>query len=349
MSAGNHTDSPQILKKNIWNTIKIKDQKIKAMTKKVLFTINGFEVRENSTYIVKDKKDFDGPSGFAKEGITKVPGPGVGDTFQCRYPREPGTDIGVWDTGFYPHSPCYRNQDAEIVDKEIANLMTNLVEPYRRFTGKPTALSQEDEAFWNAQKFHVHSKKVLNTSSPVQLLELYFALRTYQVAPKGKERDFKYKEAAYIIVDQSKDVNTKNEQTTELFKTIGMFTTMMSTQKRILILILNYMGMAVSEEVEDGTLIGMFNEYLMQVPERASQFMQLAKEANTEDGQAKFDIYKKLKILAGRGGKVTKTPSGVFFYEDQEIGPDLKSAAESISKDSQMGEIRKEILLGDDK
>jgi hypothetical protein len=31
---------------------------------KILFTVNGFAVKADSSYVVKDKKDMDAPSGY---------------------------------------------------------------------------------------------------------------------------------------------------------------------------------------------------------------------------------------------------------------------------------------------
>lgn len=317
------------------------------MRNSTLFTVAGFEVKEGGSYMIKDKKDLNAPIGFVKEGISKVPGNGIAETFHCNYISENVNTPGVWDSGFFAYSPCYRGQPSEAVNKEIENLMKNVVEPYQKAVGKPDALLTQENEFWESLRFEIHTKKIFNVDSPQSRLELYFALRSYQAAPMDKQLEGKYRNASYVVQDSTHIVKKEHVKSNELFKTIGLFMKMYETQKPLLFLILNYMGLTVSEEIDEETLVGMFKEFLDTSFELQSKFISLCKESEKEAGKAKFDIYKKLQKIAGRGGKLVKAPSGTFFYDEQEIGPDLKSAAENISKVSELDDVKKAILFGD--
>lgn len=317
--------------------------------KKVLFVINGFEVRENSTYIVKDKRDANGPDGIAKAGLTKIPGPGIGNRFAARFIADSeGSKEGSWDTGFYVHSPCYRGIPEAEAEIQVKALQDSIVKPYQRAKGNESLLDRNDDKFWDKFRFEVFTKKVFNTAEITQLLELYFALRTYHVAPKEKEKEHIYADTAYLIIDSTKDTKLKDEKASNLFKTIGLFMAMLQNEKPMLLLILNYMGLAVSEDVPDEVLNGMFKDFLDADEMRGNHFCKFVEESKKEEGKAKFDIYKRLRDSIGKGSKVTRTAGGVYFYDSVEIGPDLKTAADNIARQADLIEIKRELLLIDE-
>ena len=96
--------------------------------KDTLFKINDFEVKKDSIYVVKDKRDMDAPSGFIRAGVSKLPSKGVGDTFQVRYVSRDGGRTGTWDTGFYEFSHCYKTQDKDSVKPLITSLKKNILD-----------------------------------------------------------------------------------------------------------------------------------------------------------------------------------------------------------------------------
>jgi len=324
------------------------------MDNELLFEVEGFKVYKNSTYVVRDKEDLDAPSGFIDAGVTKLPSDGVGESFQCRYKRTSAT-TGIWDTGFHIYSPCYEHISSSEEKKLIVDqLMKNLVEPYRAATGDENALSHNNEEFWLKTNFQVYTGQVFNTASPKEAVELYFAVKTRNLTPKGQEGDSRFNQSAFVVVDINKDVKRKDEKSANFFKAVGIFERLLSGDKQRLFSVLSYSGMPVSQEIEDDAFRGMFDQHLRMDLRKGSStknidiFIKTVEETETEEGKAKVDIYLKLKEAYQRSNKVTKNPNGVYYYEDREIGPDLKAAATNIAKTKDMESIKKDLLLLDE-
>lgn len=318
------------------------------MNKKPIFEIDGFKVYDNSTYVIRDKEDYNAPSGFIKRGVTKLPSDGVGVTYQCGYVRKTPTS-GVWDTGFWEYSPCYSNKNSEEVKLLVDNLKKSLVEPYERFSGKSGELVQTNDEFWTRKSFEVYTGKVYSTRDPEDRLALYFALKERRVTPKDKKGDATYKQSAYVILDINKDVKRKDEKSANLFKAIGSFEGLLQTDKNRLTGVLNYLNLVVASDIEDDSFRGIFKEWLEQKNGmNVELFLSLFNETKTEKGKAKVEIYIKLKQSLLKGNVVTKNPNGVLYYNEVEIGPDLKSAASNISKQKEFQTIKKELLFLDE-
>lgn len=316
-----------------------------------LFSVNGFTVRANSTYVIRHKKDLSAPTGFQKEGATKLPSDNVSESFQCRYIRHEGSTSGVWDTGFYEYSPCYEGQERAEVIAQIKNLKKNLVDPFCMAVGDSKALDNDNEAAWIKRNFLVHEDQVLNTAKPIDRLTIYFALRAYQVTPKGEEGNPVYRESGYVIVDTTKNLKIKEEKASDKFKAIGTFHTLLTNDKPKLFAILKYLGLNFSEATADETLMAMFDEWLAVEfgVDRVADFNRVVEDSNSDIGYDKLQVFTALKAISKKtGSKITKAPNGKFFYADFEIGADLKQAAENIAKDSNLVHVKKELLLTDD-
>ena len=88
--------------------------------KEVLIEINGLVIKTNSVYKVTNKPDSQAPSGFIKEGTTKLPSAGIGNTVPVRYEiTNHAKGTGVFDTGLYVESPCYATLDLKEVQKRV--------------------------------------------------------------------------------------------------------------------------------------------------------------------------------------------------------------------------------------
>jgi len=317
-------------------------------TRKTLFVIDGFEVKENSTYVIKDKKDMDAPTGYIKAGVTKLPSRGVSESFQVSFVSRDGGRTGTWDTGFYEYSPCYRDTDATEIKTLVTGLKKNLLLPYRHAIGDDLAFELNNNAFFDKTNFKVYSKKTYNTLDPIDRMELYFGLLTKQVTPKGQEGNTRYNDSSYVVIDISKDIKIKDERALAKFAAIGAFTALLKTDKPRLVAILHYTGMNFSSSIEDSVLIGMFNDYLTgENDDKTTAFNKLVEESETKVGLEKITIYQAIRDAYKKGGKVTKI-SGLYFYEDKEIGPDLKNSAENIAKNSSLASVKRDILLADD-
>lgn len=315
----------------------------------LLFEVDSFQVFKDSVYVVRDKEDLSAPSGFIQAGVTKLPSDGVGESFQCKYVQK-SAKKGVWDTGFHEYSPCYQGVDKAVVKRRIELLEKNVIEPYRQEIGERDALNHSDDEFWNSTNFHVYTGQVFNTESPTDVLTLYFGLLTKQLTPRGQEGDSRYSNSAYSVVDITQDVRKKDAKSAKKFKAVGIFEGLLGTDKARLIALLNYSGLVVSPDIDEDAFRGLFDQYLTTGDGDANvdTFLRMIEETSSEDGRAKVSIFLKLKEAYNRGNKVQRNPNGVFFFEGQEIGPDLKAAASNIAKTEELRGVKDALLLGDE-
>jgi hypothetical protein len=312
----------------------------------LLFDVDGFNVYRDSIYVVRDKEDLSAPSGFIQAGVTKLPSDGIKEMFQCRYIQK-SAKTGVWDTGFYEYSPCYAGIQKEIIQDKIKRLQENVIEPYKQSVGNPNALNHGDDEFWSGLNFSIYTGQVFNTENPEDVLTLYFALLTKQLTPKGLEGDSRYSNSAYVCLDITEDTKKKDERSSKKFRAVGIFENLLNTDKPRLVAMLNYANLVVSPEIENDAFRGLFDQYLSTGEgfKNIDTFLRLVDETSDDVGRSKVAIYIKLKESYSRNNKVTKNPNGVFYYEDQEIGPDLKAAATNIARTEELKDVKKALLL----
>lgn len=315
---------------------------------KLLFEVGGVKIFKNAIYICKHKEDLSAPSGFQEKGATKLPSSGVDEVFQCNYRALSETE-GVWDTGFHEYSPCYEMVEDSVVKEKLKFLQDNVIEPYERSRGIEGLLSHTNNTFWEKKMFKISPDKVFNTKKPEDLLTLYFGLLNKELTPKGQEGDTRYSDSSFVLVDKTKDIKKKDERSSNLFKAIGLFEQLLSTDKPRLFAILSYLGMSVSEDISDDAFRSMIREYFDQITSKnVEMFMMTVEDSHTDIGRDKIEIFVKLKDALLRGNRVTKNPNGVLYYNDTEIGPDLKAASHNISKTKELSKVKKELLFEED-
>jgi hypothetical protein len=316
------------------------------MSTKKLFEVDGFEVKSDTRYVISDRVDYNAPSGFSSKGVTKLPSDGVGETFGCPFRSQGETGEGVWDTGFYVESPCYVSISKTEASAIVKGLDKNLVEQYGRYVGGSDKLSHLNNDFWDSKKFQVFSGQSLSTDSIEDLMTIYFALRQRKVTPKGKEGDAKYRGVSYLIVDVNENVKKRDEKALKKFDAIGKFQGMLKTDKSTLISILSYMDIPVADDVKDSTLIGMFSNQIESSEPTLDRFNKVFDMADTEQGREVIQVFLGLKVMS-RKGKLEKVNS-VYYFEGEELGPDLKTAAENTVKNKALKELKNLIILGED-
>lgn len=316
------------------------------MSKRKLFEVEGFPVMSGTRYVITDRLDHDAPSGFIDKGVTKLPSDGVTETFGCPF-RATGTDgEGLWDTGFYPDSPCYMAISSTESEKEVEGLRKNLFERYGKYIGGVDKLDHQNNEFWDKKTFKVHSGQSLTTDKIEDLMTIYFALRQRKVVPKGKEGEAKYRGTSYHILDVNQSVKRRDEKAVKNFEAVGTFHGMLKSDKRTLVSILSYMDINVSEDTKDSALIGMFQSYVENSEATIDRFNKVVDMAEDEQGRQIIEVFLALKER-GRKGKLQRE-NNVYYYEGTELGADLKTAAEKVVKDKSLEELKNSIILGDD-
>jgi len=320
------------------------------MKKKLLFEIDGFEVYDNTVYTVKDKPDYDAPSGFVDRGITRLPSDGVDDTFTCNFASiEPGSSDGLWDTGFYEGSRCYSKiTDRALREAKVKNAVENVMEPYNLNLGGGDRLGQsKDNDFWDTKFFRVYTGQVFNTAVIQDRVSLYFALLTGHLTPEGQEGNSRFKKSTYVVLDINKNMKRKEEKALLQFEAISSFMGILKADKNRMLSVLDYIGITTSEDIKESTLMGMFKQMIEEDESKLKLYNNLIEESETQEGRAKLEIYRELRSrFPGKG--VTRSSNGVYFYKDEEIGGDLKTAASNIATQKHFEEIKKDLILGED-
>lgn len=315
------------------------------MSKKTLFELHGFKVMSDSIYLVVDKPDHNAPSAFTDRRITKLPSDGVGVTFPAPYKKITNSS-GVWDTGFDVLSPCYAGLKESVVEEVVKGLTQNVVEPYRRIIGDPNALASNNDEFFLQERYNVFEGKVYKTSNPVDVVGLYFALLCREVVPKERKDDSSFLNAAYMIIDLNDDIKKRDESTSLKFEAIGLFEQIYQNDSKKLHRIMYYLGRTVEENIKVSALRSIFQNYIDAGTSNTEAFLNLVKDCKTDAGMAKINIYYVLKTTLGKNPKISKV-NGIIYYNDVEIGPDIKSAANNIAMLPKLSEFKKEILFSE--
>jgi hypothetical protein len=316
--------------------------------KELLFEIEGVKIYKGSIYVVENKEDLNAPTGFIQKGTSRLPSDGVDTSFQPTYKQTSAT-TGLWDTGFHEFSPCYRGMNKEVVKNIVASLQEGLVEPFERALGQEGALAHNNDDFWATKNFKIFVDQVFDTEEPEDLLTLYFGLLTRELTPNGQQGNSRYKNSSYVLTDKTKTRKRKDKKVSDLYQAVGLFERFLVSDKPRLISMLNYSNCTVSENITDDTFRSTFNEHLNQgAGTNIEIFLKLVEDTETEEGRSKVEIFSKLKEAFTRGNTVTKNPNGVYFYEEFEIGPDLKSAATNIAKTKKLEEVKKAILFNEE-
>jgi hypothetical protein len=308
--------------------------------RKLLFTVDSFDVYSDSIYKIGDKIDGDAPTGFVKARVSKLPSAGVGETFPFRYIIPEGMKTGKWDTGFYKESPMY--SFTEDPTKKVKDLVQNVLKPYREARGFK-AIDETDNEIMDAASFTIKSKMTLNTNNPVDVMTLYAALVTKNVVPPNAKGDSRYAKAFYTVEDSTKLIDEKHQGNALHYDCMKKFAKLHEVNKPALDLVFGWMELKAPEGASEETLYSILHEYTKDSYDKSKTFISLVEEANTNNGLAKLEIYAKLKDLFRRGVKLTKQ-NGSFHYDGEEVGPDLKYAAENISKNSSLKEVKLDIL-----
>ncbi len=324
----------------------VAEKKVKTDTD-VLFEINGFEVKRGHIYLVGDKLDKTAPSGMRDKRMTKFPQAGVEEIFHVGCMQIGTSGAVVWDTGFYPESYCFKNEsDPKNRQKLAKSRFDNVLKPYRAATANSKAFEHEDnDKFFDQTRFKVYTDLLLNADDPIQLMTLYFALMTKYVCPDEKQGDPAYVSTSYVIKDVAKNSKDRNEKASLQFEVIGAVSTLLTTDEAKLRSILNWLDMPVTETASKDTLIGIVMQYIEGSSEKPQTLLKLISDADTQVGLDKFNIYKKLKEVHRKSGKITKSSSGMLSYNGIEIGADFKGASDNIAKDSILSDIKKELLI----
>lgn len=184
----------------------------KVTSKKVLFSVDGFDVLEDTLYKVKQKKDPNAPIEMQEKGYSKYPG--TGDTIKCPYSQQGK----VYDAGFESSSRMYLQETTAQKNKIVKERRNAILLPYLQSQSldedrfRPS--STED---WDEFRVELNEDKVFRTNDVVSLMELYIALISRSIVPpNGEVYDYKYDGANFVL--ESSKIKTNAETENKLLK-----------------------------------------------------------------------------------------------------------------------------------
>ena len=312
--------------------------------KELLISTNGLEIKSNSIYKVTNKPDSNAPSGFVKEGTTKLPSEGIANTVPCRFfitNKEKGE--GIYDTGLYEESPCYSTMDSNQVRTLVQKLRETIVIPYEKKYGKGI-LDHMNVEFWEDYGVRLFEGRFFVTSNIDDLLGLYISTAGFELTPKGQEGNPKFSDSQYCIEDKELVRSIKDTRANVMMDAITNFGFLMTNSERTLFNILRYIRIVgVSDDIDKGTLNSMFFEWLNKSEENPKTFMRIYEMTQNEATADIVNIYVILNKLFNKG-IVKKNTLGEYMYGEKILGLDLKKAAENLNKLADLVETKIEIL-----
>jgi len=307
---------------------------------KLIVTVNGLDIRENSLYKIEPREDLSAPDGFIKEGSKKLPSEGISNLVSCPYSLQKES----YNTGFYPESDCYNNLPIEEVRAQIKNLKTHIVEPYERLKGQDT-LRHQNNYFWDSYLVEVEEGRVFNTGDVQDLLSLYIAMRGYSLCPSTDTGNPKFKNADYVIKDASQSMSVKKQRVLEEMQAISALSSIILTDTSLAIDLLKSLGIVRTTITPDEVDMKIaFDTWVRKDTQNTKVFLRAYEK--TKDQKGVLDIRLKVRVinLMDRG-IIKKVDSGDYLYETIPLGIDTASILNNLNTNEDLREVREKIMM----
>jgi len=304
-----------------------------------LFNVNGLSIKKDAVYKIENRLDLKAPSGYQKERSTKLPSADTGNTIYCPF------DNGVWDTGLYAFSPCYRGEsDSTATTEKLKMLQEYVVKPYERKTGIEGILEQKNDTFWNDYKVELWAGKYFNTSEPDDMLQLYLAMMAGELAPENDGGNPKYNQADFVIIDKAKERTLKTRKAVTNIDAIISFGALLSENPQKLSNILRYVGVAnITDKIDGTTMKTMFHTWIERDERNAEIFGELIDKCEDKKFEEMVYLHSTLKKTA-ESGKLSKNSIGDYVYNGVSLGKDLKAVAKNLVQNSELSDTKAQII-----
>jgi len=244
-------------------------------------------------YLIRERITSDTPKEYAALNRSKSPSVDMPDISGLRYDEQRNR----YDIGLTPDSIEFLSiSDSREVDA-ILESRANVIDAATRLFGKDFATYGTESLAMNNFELKFLHDRVINTSEPKNLLEVYAMLLGTRIAFKDELNDPRYKNATYIIecVD---DVKSAEEQENEEVFTLSSqwFPKMINTDKITLISILANINPSVRDNFTDAALHKVFNTMLKDRNSRARLLEYATNEQSVE--LLKYEVVAKKAIQA---------------------------------------------------
>lgn len=301
------------------------------MARKLLISINGFDVYEDSQFIVGDKKDEIYHGKIKKPGTKKYPGAeeGCAPTFVTNTPT---SAEGRYDLGLAEHSVFHKFHSSTEKKERIRQIRENIIEPFCEDRGISFERFEYNNEFLESSqaKFSFRAGDIFIASNPTDLFKLYLLLLRKKVCPTDKQSSSEYKDSVFTIWDTvaKKTVQeTQNSRKMEL--TATLYNKIEKKEYKSLLDTFKYIGVKcyLSENSDKTQFIEFVSDNIINSPTQNERMFESFSVPAIE-----IEIHALLaENFTKPNAKLTKK-SNTFFWEDTELGTSLKNIAKDISK-----------------
>lgn len=315
---------------------KAKEKDIKSII------VMGIEIEDNTVYeIVPKRPDNSAPDLYVKMGSEKHLNPNVSNLVSFV-----AVD-GYWNTGFYPTSEAFRTmgltpEEAEIKAEEYKKF---IVEPMVRFDTRFEKLltPSTDNHFYDGLMSNLYVGKQFNTKDPQQRLELYLAIIGLHLAPAGyrtqeeKERGLvdenhsAFVTAQYAVEAKEKVRSVEQKRSTSKIVAIAKFHNLLTSNKKELVAILNYLGLKFSAQETDDQIsvrvLAWFDAHF----DNCEEFVEAIDKAN-ESPEFKEELKIVDVLRHERGMNFMEKAGREYFFEGVYVGVEEKQIARTIAR-----------------
>lgn len=300
----------------------------KTKTKPTEIKIANTLIEFGKTYAVDHKYDGTAPDGMKEIGATKFPLSGVAASTKVYFDE----NRNVFDTGFYVESICNRNILTKDNPEEIVRIYNEFIkEPYEKRMNVNCAESNFD--FWDNFGYVVKVNKSYNANDPVEMFQLFHALKQGMICNKG-EKDSILQKAQFNIsnfeaIKSKEDVKFDNKM-----KAVNTFNLLFASDEEKLYTILEYLQ-AVNPR---GTAKDVLKRtYLRQLDDPksgtdlVSRFLEASEKYNEVKGQLEMQYFAIAQKLYLKKAIIKKLGS---FYDEE--GKMLANSLKDIAKKCSM-------------
>lgn len=282
-------------------------------------------------YTVDHKFDGSAPDGMKEIGATKFPLVGVANSEKVYFDE----NRNVFDTGFYKESLCNNSiLESENPEEMVRLYNTYIREPYEK--RMHVDCSESNFEFWDKFSYKVRVNKDYKTDDPVDMFELFHALKQGVICNKGEKNAFLQK--AQFNISNIEAIKSKEDAKFDnKMKAVNTFNLYFDSDKEKLYTILEYLQAVNPRGTADDVLKRTYLRQLDDVKngtDFVNRFLEASEKYNEPKGQLEMQYFAVAQKLYLKN-KITKKIG--FFYDDKGniLANSLKDIARKCSLDSE--------------
>lgn len=311
------------------------------MTDNIIVSVNGLDIKENSLYKIVDKIDNNALDGLKQYGSTKIPQEYMGTLAQCPWDESSDT----FDTGFFIYSPCFKGLDQAARVKIVNILQEKIVDPYEKVYGFGI-LDNKNEKFWTTYNIDIEEGRIFNTANIKDLLDLYIAMRGFELTPRALMGDPRFSKSQFLVEDREVSNKKRNERTQNYMAVLQNFFIMLNSEKHKLISVLKFANMnganSMTNDTPDSNIQALFKDWIDSDTKNVDNFLRVSEKINSKLGLEEVTLYS-LILELNRKNKLPKLGEE-FTFDDVPLGADLKTVAKNLVSNKGLKDLKTKIL-----